>query len=66
MQVQMLQIFFTLKELHPASVSLTKYICVTAVGFAPLNELPVCTGAGLGHPQPWRYFSTWNRFNEYI
>lgn len=62
----MVQICFVLKDPCPESVSLTKYICMTVVGFAPLNELPAYTGAGFEPPQLWRYFSTRNRLNETI
>lgn len=48
------------------TVSSTKCICMTVVGFASLNELLASTGAGFEHPQQWRCFSTWNRLNVYI
>lgn len=43
------------------TVSLTKNMCVTVVGFAPCNDI---AGAGFEHSQPWRCFNTCNRLNQ--
>lgn len=38
------------------TVSLTKYICMTMGGFAPLYELLACNWGWIEHPQPRRLF----------